>query len=64
MTITSLERISKEKIAFELYGECLGTAGCREKTKATLMRELEITEQEAEELTAYAFKEWVEAYTG
>jgi hypothetical protein len=47
-----------------LYGECLGTAGCREKTKATLMRELEITEQEAEELTAYAFKEWVEAYTG
>lgn len=49
-------------IAFRMYGECIGSAMCKNEVQRRLVSEYGLAEEEALEITELAFEEWMDAY--
>jgi hypothetical protein len=49
-------------VAFEAYGECIGSKYCFDKTVFFMMEKYELSEDEAKEIVSAAYKEWLDAY--
>ena len=58
--------MTKEEMMFEAacdsYGSCIGSKFCTEFVVEMLMKEFAATAEEASEVAATAYKEWMDAY--
>jgi len=50
------------EVAFEKYGECLGSSSCKELVSKWLVEKYGISKSEAEEYAQLALDRWVEVY--